>query len=119
RLPDRSARTPKSRGRLARGQPRRVAVSPLAHNPFGQNGIQLAAVEIAKAIATGFATELSDHIISLDLLGASIAKHYVAPRPQCPSCGRKKLRDPRRRPVPIELGGGSKLIMTSGGYSTV
>ena len=64
-------------------------------------------------------TELSDHIISLDLLGATIAKHYVAARPQCPSCGRKKLRDPRRAPVPIELGAGSKLVMTSGGYRTV
>ena len=62
---------------------------------------------------------MSDHIISLDLLGATIAKHYVAARPQCPSCGRKKLRDPRRAPVPIELGAGSKLVMTSGGYRTV
>ena len=104
---------------LDRSQARCVSVSPLARQPFGQNGIQLAAVEIAKAIATGFATELSDHIISLDLLGAEIAKHYVAPRPQCPSCGRKKLRDPRRAPVPIELGAGGKLVMTSGGYRTV
>ena len=64
-------------------------------------------------------TELRDHIISLDLLGSTIAKHYVAPRPQCPSCGRKKLRDPRRAPVPIELGAGGKLVMTSGGYRTV
>jgi len=118
-LSDRMRRNREIKGMLDRSQARCVAVSPLAHNPFGQNGIQLAAVEIAKAIATGFATELSDHIISLDLLGASIAKHYVAPRPQCPSCGRKKLRDPRRAPVPIELGGGSKLIMTSGGYRTV
>ena len=118
-LSDRMRRNREIKGMLDRSQARCVAVSPLARHPFGQNGIQLAAVEIAKAIATGFATELSDHIISLDLLGASIAKHYVAPRPQCPSCGRKKLRDPRRAPVPIELGGGSKLIMTSGGYRTV
>ena len=64
-------------------------------------------------------TRLRDHIISLDLLGATIVKHYVAARPQCPSCGRKKLRDPRRAPVPIELGAGGKLVMTSGGYRTV
>ena len=107
------------KGMLDRSEARCVSVSPLARQPFGQNGIQLAAVEIAKAIATGFATELSDHIISLDLLGASIAKHYVAARPQCPSCGRKKLRDPRRAPVPIELDAGGKLVMTSGGYRTV
>ena len=74
----------------------RVAVSPLAEQPFGQTGIQLAALEIAKAIATDFRTDLGDHIISLDLLGSSVVKHYVAQRPQCPSCGSKKLRDPRR-----------------------
>jgi ribosomal protein S12 methylthiotransferase accessory factor len=59
------------------------------------------------------------HIISLDLLGSSIVKHYVARRPQCPACGHKKLSDPRRAPVPIELGPGQKLVMTSGGYRTV
>jgi ribosomal protein S12 methylthiotransferase accessory factor len=118
-LSDRMRRNREIKGMLDRSQARCVAVSPLARQPVGQNGIQLAAVEIAKAIATGFGTELSDHIISLDLLGAGIAKHYVAPRPQCPSCGSKKLRDPRRAPVPIELGGSGKLIMTSGGYRTV
>ena len=62
---------------------------------------------------------MRDHIVSLDLLGATIVKHYVARRPQCPSCGRRKLRDPRRAPVPIELGAGGKLVMTSGGYRSV
>ena len=71
---------------------RRFASGPA--DAFGQSAIQLAAVEIAKAIATDFRTELRDHIISLDLLGSTIVKHYVAARPQCPSCGRKKLRDP-------------------------
>ena len=100
----------------------RPAASPFRlwpGNTFGQSGIQLAAVEIAKAIATDFRTDLRDHIISLDLLGSTIVKHYVAARPQCPSCGRKKLRDPSRAPAPIELGAGGKLVMTSGGYRTV
>jgi bacteriocin biosynthesis cyclodehydratase domain-containing protein len=118
-LADRMRRNREIKGMLDRRQARRVVVSPLARQPFGQNGIQLAAIEVAKAIATGFGTELSDHIISLDLLGASIAKHYVAPRPQCPNCGRRKLRDPRRAPVPIELGAAGRLVMTSGGYRTV
>jgi ribosomal protein S12 methylthiotransferase accessory factor len=96
-----------------------VAVSPLAKQPFGQTGIQLAALEIAKAIATDFRTDLGDHIISLDLLGSSVVKHYVARRPQCPSCGRKKLRDPRRPAVPLTLSAGNKLVMTSGGYRSV
>jgi oxazoline/thiazoline synthase len=107
------------RGMLDRGQARCVAVSPLARQTLGQTGIQLAAVEIAKAIATGFRTDLNDHIVSLDLSGATIVKHYVGARPQCQTCGRSKLRDPRRAPVPIELGAGGKLVMTSGGFRSV
>ena len=64
---------------LDRRQARRVAVSPLARDTLGQSGIQLAAVEIAKAIATDFRTDLRDHIISLDLMGSTIVKHYVPP----------------------------------------
>jgi len=107
------------RALLDRNDARCVAVSPLAQHPLGRAGIQFAAVEIAKAVATEFRTELSDHIISLDLSGATIAKHYVAARPQCPVCGRKKLRDPRRAPTPIDLRASGKLVMTSGGYRTV
>src|SRR4051812_23072605 len=104
---------------LDRKQARRVAASPLARDPFGQSAIDLASTEIAKAIATGFRTDLNHHIVSLDLLGSTIARHYVAARPQCPACGRKALRDPRRAPAPVELGGGGKLVMTSGGYRSV
>jgi oxazoline/thiazoline synthase len=118
-LADRMIRNREVKGMLARGHARAVAVSPLAHQPLGQSGIQLAAFEIAKAIATDHRTDLGDHIVSLDLLGSAVARHYVARRPQCPSCGRKKLRDPKRAPVPIELGGGGKVVMTSGGYRTV
>jgi bacteriocin biosynthesis cyclodehydratase domain-containing protein len=104
---------------LERRRARRIAVSPLTRDMLGQSGIQLAAIEIARAIATDFRTDLRDHIVSLDLLGSSVVKHYVAHRPQCSSCGRKKLRDPSRAPVPVEFGAGGKLVMTSGGYRTV
>jgi ribosomal protein S12 methylthiotransferase accessory factor len=116
---DRMIRNREVKGFLDRGPARAVAVSPLARNPLGQSAIQFAALEVTKAIATGFRTELNDHIISHDLLGSNIVKHYVARRPQCPTCGSKKLRDPRRAPVPIELSAGAKLVMTSGGYRTV
>src|SRR5580658_3896336 len=116
---DRMIRNREVKGFIDRAAGRSVAVSPLAHGPVGQSGIQLAAVEIAKAIATGFRTELRDHIVSLDLLGSTTAKHYVAARPQCPACGRKRLRDPQRPAVPIELAIGGKLLMTSGGYRSV
>jgi bacteriocin biosynthesis cyclodehydratase domain-containing protein len=118
-LADRMKRNREIKALLDRREARRVAVSPLAQQPLGQTAIQLAAVEVAKAIATDFRTQLSDHIISLDLLGSTIVKHHVATRPQCPSCGRKKLRDPRRAPAPFELGVGGKVVMTSGGYRSV
>ena len=116
---DRMIRNREVKGFLDRGSAPPVALSPLARNTLGQSAIQFAALEVAKAIATGFRSELNDHIISHDLLGSSIVKHYVATRPQCPTCGSKKLRNHRRAPVPIELGPGAKLIMTSGGYRTV
>ena len=118
-LADRMKRNREIKALLERGQARSVAVSPLARHTFGQSAIQLASIEVAKAIATEFRTELRDHIISLDLLGSTIVKHYVAARPQCPACGREELRDPRRAPVPVEPAAGGKLVMTSGGYQTV
>jgi oxazoline/thiazoline synthase len=118
-LAERMKRNREVKAFLDRRQARCVAVSPLARDVLGQSAIQLAAVEIAKAIATDFRTDLRDHLISLDLLGSTIVKHYVAARPQCPTCGRKELRDPGRAPVPVELGAGGKLVMTSGGYRAV
>ncbi|MGC2221981.1 MAG: TOMM precursor leader peptide-binding protein, partial [Methylocella sp.] len=118
-LAERMKRNREVKALLDRRQARCLAVSPLARNTVGESAIQLAAVEIAKAIATDFRTQLCDHIISLDMLGSTIVKHYVAARPQCPSCGRKKLRDPRRAPVPVALGAGGKVVMTSGGYRSV
>src|SRR5271168_5407985 len=107
-LADRMTRNREVKALLDRRQARCVAVSPLTQQTFGQSAVQLAAVEVAKAIATDFRTQLCDHIVSLDLMGSTIVKHHVAARPQCPSCGRKKMRDPRRAPVPVELGAGGK-----------
>ncbi|MBO4227964.1 TOMM precursor leader peptide-binding protein [Bradyrhizobium neotropicale] len=116
---DRMIRNREIKGFLDRGQARAVAVSPLVSDTIGQTAIHFAAVEIAKAIASGFRTDLRDHIASFDLTGAVVAKHYVARRPQCPTCGSKKLQNPRRPATPIEIAEGTKLIMTSGGYRTV
>jgi oxazoline/thiazoline synthase len=116
---DRMIRNREIKGFLERGSAQPVAVSPLVRNTFGQNAIQFGAVEIAKAVASGFRTDLNHHIASFDLLGASVAKHYVARRPQCPTCGSKKLQNPRRAPQPIENGPSAKLVMTSGGYRSV
>ncbi len=116
---DRMIRNREVKGFLDRGGVHPIATSPLARQPLGQGAIQFAALEIAKAIATGFRTELSNHIVSHDFLGSTTAKHFVPHRPQCPTCGNKKLRDPKRQPAPIDLGPGLKLMITSGGYRTV
>ena len=118
-LSERMKRNREIKAFLDHRRPRCISNSPLAREALGQSAIQLAAVEIAKAIATDFGTDLKDHLISLDLLGSTILRHYVTARPQCPSCGREELRNPRRAPVPIELGAGGKLLMTSGGYRSV
>ena len=104
---------------LNRSEARLLTASPLVQHPVGQSGIQLAAMEIAKAIATGFRTDLSSHILSLDLTGSTIVRHYVAARPQCRACGSEELRDPARAPVPVELKSGGRAVMTSGGYRTL
>src|SRR6202789_4393124 len=116
---DRMIRNREVKGFLDRTDAQVVSPSPLMRGPLGQGAIPFAALEVAKAIATGFRTDLNNHIISHDLLGSTTVKHYVAHRPQCPTCGSKKLRDPRRAPKPIELGPGLKLTMTSGGFRTV
>ncbi len=96
-----------------------VVTSPIATAMLGQGAVQLAAVEIAKAIATDFGTDLRDHIVSLDLLASMIARHHVAARRQCAACGQMKRRNPNREPARVELRGGKKLVMTSGGYRSV
>src|SRR5882672_3482375 len=116
---DRMIRNREIKGFLDRGSAQAVAVSPLVNDSVGQTAVHFAAVEITKAIASGFRTDLRDHIASFDLTGAVIAKHYVTRRPQCPTCGSKKLQSPRRAATPIKIAEGRKLIMTSGGYRTV
>jgi ribosomal protein S12 methylthiotransferase accessory factor len=104
---------------LDRKEARCVTASLLGKSLLGPSGIGLAAVEIGKAIASDFRTDLHHHIVSLDLLGSTVVRHYVPARPQCPSCGSKELRDPERAPAPIRLRAGGKLVMTSGGYRSV
>ena len=104
---------------LDRKHARCVAASPLGKNLLASSGIGLAATEIAKAIATGFRTDLHHDVISLDVSGSTIVRHHVPVRPQCPSCGSKEARDLDRPPLPVRLRVGGKAVMTSGGYRSV
>ncbi len=96
-----------------------VSASPLGDHALGGGGISMAALEIGKAVASGFRTDLAQHIVSLDLLGMETARHYVPARPQCPVCGSPALRDPARAPVPVELRAGGRIVVTSGGYRSM
>jgi bacteriocin biosynthesis cyclodehydratase domain-containing protein len=104
---------------LDRKAARCVSASPLGAASLGRSGVSLAAAEIGKAIASGFRTDLGEHIVSLDMLGSEVARHYVPARPQCPVCGGAALRDPERTPVPIRLRAGGRIIVTSGGYRSM
>lgn len=104
---------------LDRKEAQCVASSPLGNNLLGRSAIGLAAVEIGKAIASGYRTDLHQHLVSLDLMGSTVVRHYVPARPQCSSCGSEELQDPERAPAPIRLRAGGKLVITSGGYRSV
>ena len=104
---------------LDRTKARCVAASPLGKSLLASSGIGLAATEIAKAIASGFRTDLRHHLVSLDLLSSMVVRHHVPVRPQCPSCGNKQARDLDRPPLPARLRVGGKAVMTSGGYRSV
>jgi oxazoline/thiazoline synthase len=104
---------------LERTNARCVAASPLGRNLLAPSAIGLAATEIAKAIASGFRTDLHHHVVSVDLLSSTVVRHHVQARPQCPACGSKQARDPDRPPLPTRLRVGGKAVMTSGGYRTV
>ncbi len=84
---------------LDRTNARCVAASPLNQNLLAPSAIGLAAAEIAKAIASGFRTDLHLNVVSLDLLGSAVVRHHVPARPQCPSCGAREVRDPDRAPA--------------------
>ena len=118
-LADRMKRNREVRGMLNRSEAKLLTVSALAQSIVGQSGIQLAAMEIAKAVASGFRTDLSNHILSLDLTGSTTVKHYVAARAQCRACGSGEWQNPGRAPVPVELKAGGRPVMTSGGYRTL
>ena len=62
-------------------------------------GLNFGALEISKAIASGFRTELTDSIVSLDLRGMEARRHRLGRRPQCSICGDRRLRDPGRQPA--------------------
>ncbi len=104
---------------LDRKRARRVVASPLSKNVLARGAFGLAAIEIAKAVASGFRTDLLHHVVSLDLVASNVARHHVPARPQCPSCGGQEQRNLARVAAPTRLRVGGKAVMTSGGYRSI
>jgi oxazoline/thiazoline synthase len=100
---------------LDRKQARCVSASAVGETTLAPTAIGLAATEIAKAVASGFRTDLRHHVVSFDLLGSAVVRHSVAARPQCPSCGSAELRNPKRAAAPIRLRVGGKVVITGDG----
>ena len=94
---DRMIRNREIKGFLDRAEAQTVAESPLVQNTFGQSAIQFAAVEIAKAIASGFRTDLRDHIASFDLMGATVTKHYRGAPSAMPDLRQQEAAEPEAR----------------------
>ena len=74
-----------------------VAVSPLARNTLGQSAIQFAALEVAKAIATGFRTELNDHIVSHRFAGLDRREALRGDPPAMPDLRQQEAARPAPR----------------------
>jgi len=88
---DRMIRNREVKGFLERGPAQAVAVSPLSRNTFGQGAIQFAAVENRESDRERISHGFTQSRVSFDLMGSTVNRHYVAKRPQCPTCGNKKL----------------------------
>jgi ribosomal protein S12 methylthiotransferase accessory factor len=104
---------------LDRKQAQCVIASPLGKNVLARGAVGLAAIEIAKAVASGFRTDLLHNVVSLDLVASTVGRHHVPARPQCPSCGSQEQRDLARVPAPTRLRVGGRAVLTSGGYRSV
>ena len=98
----------------------RCRVTPGEREASDRAQFNFAAVEIAKAIASGFGTDMRDHIAEprSDRRGGYQALCRAAAAMPTPAAARN-CTAPRRAAKPIEIAEGSKLIMTSGGYRTV
>jgi ribosomal protein S12 methylthiotransferase accessory factor len=78
----------------------------------------LAAVTLARWLASGGRGELDQHLLTLDLSDLQITRHAVTRRPQCPECGDPELFTQNaarplslvRRPRRVGQGGGHRVV---------
>jgi ribosomal protein S12 methylthiotransferase accessory factor len=80
-----------------------------------QAALQLAAAEVATAIAGAEQRPLDEGLITIDTLTLETHRHRLVRRPQCPSCGLPAYR-PDGEPVPITLESRKKQFTADGGH---
>ncbi|MEM8639706.1 MAG: TOMM precursor leader peptide-binding protein [Cyanobacteria bacterium P01_G01_bin.54] len=90
---------------------------PLAQLPAG---VQIALGQIAMAVFKWIVQDrvnrdVSDRLLTYDLLNLASQRHTVVRRPQCPSCGQRQ-RALSSQPLPLILGHRPKKFTTDGGH---
>lgn len=80
-----------------------------------QTGLNLAATEIAKWIVRPEPNQLSDQLLTLDLVSLNLERHVLVKRPQCPACGNPDSFS-NQEPQPIVLVSRKKQFTTDGGH---
>ena len=76
---------------------------------------RIIALDIVKWLVLGELALIHRHAAVLDVANMQSEYHRVIRRPQCDTCGEKKLRNPNRRTVPIELEPNPINVLNSGG----
>jgi bacteriocin biosynthesis cyclodehydratase domain-containing protein len=87
-----------------------------AFTPGLMIGFHLAAVTVARWIASDGQGIVSDHLITLDLAESRMAHHPVIRRPQCPACGDPALGLHDASRTPLVLSSRPKQHTTDGGH---
>lgn len=82
-----------------------------------QLGVDLAATEIAKWVATGNPDRLLGRLVTFDLLSLQTQEHALTKRPQCSVCGDPRFRE-SKPPGPIVLKSQTKRYRGDGGHRT-
>lgn len=83
-----------------------------------QATFHLAALTLARQVATAAPGSLESTLFSLDCTGPRLAEHAVMRRPQCPACGNPSLLRERAR-RPLELRPRPKRFTEDGGHRTL
>lgn len=105
---------------LAEEQTGSVPVTATASLPASVAAVSsLAALELAKWIAAGWSSPLTERLLCVSMPNLGQSEHRFLARPQCPRCGEEEHRPERavrRRPEPLALRPRPRLSLSDGGH---